>query len=636
MTSHKTSTGSTGYGLGIDLGTTFVAAAVARGDQVEMVPLGDCSVVMPAVVYARDDGALITGETAGRRVVSNPDRVAADIKRRLGDPTPILLGGAAYPVTDLLGTLLRDVLDRVAAAEGGPPERLMLTHPANWGPHRQHLFADVARSAGAQTWQTITEPEAAAAHYAATRAMAVGEVIAVYDLGGGTFDATVLSRTEAGFEVLGTPHGIERLGGVDLDEAVLSFVNHATGGALAALDLGDPSTAIALARLRQDGVLAKEALSLDAEATIPVFLPGRHLEVELSRAQFEGIIQAQVESTVVALYRTLQSASITPDRLSTVLLVGGSSHIPLVARMIEERLGCRTVVDAHPKHAVALGAATLVRSADEDDAGSPRRSPVPDDDTPAPGPAPMSYLAPVSGAPEDGGREAEAATPALTSGRRRPGIAVAAGLLLLAGAATGLGVGMSQSATADQHQPTAGGAPSSAPTTAPVTTRAVVLPTDVPGLIGSLTADGSLAGAQTQPLVAQLNAVAAGVGEARRQAALGALAAVQGAGVQGQVTSAVSTAVTPFTVLDTPADMIADLQPDPALGGPNATLVLGCMQEFRGHTAQQQQQESQEILSLLPTWSANGGLRTDLEEATIRIVTPVAAGQKSFSDVEAG
>jgi hypothetical protein len=214
---------------------------------------------------------------------------------------------------------------------------------------------------------------------------------------------------------------------------------------------------------------------------------------------------------------------------------------------------------------------------------------------------------------------------------------VAAGLLLLAGSATGLGLSMSQAATADQHQPAAGSAPpTAAPSTTPVTTRAVALPTDVPGLIGSLTADDSLAGAQTQPLVGQLNAVAAGVGEARRQAALGALAAVQGAGIQAQLTSAVTTAVTPFTVLNTPADMIADLQPDPALGGPNATLVLGCMQEFRGHTPQQQQQESQEILSLLPTWSANGGLRTDLEEATVRIVTPVAAGQKSFSDAEAG
>jgi actin-like ATPase involved in cell morphogenesis len=688
MTSCGASTRGRGYCLGVDLGTTFVAAAVARADQVTMAGLGDRSVVMPSVVYARDDGALVTGESAGRRVVSHPDRVAAEIKRRLGDPTPLLLGGSAYSVTDLLGTLLRDVLDRVAAEQGGPPESVMLTHPANWGPHQQTLFAEVARSAGAANWRTVTEPEAAAAHYAATRPMAVGEVIAVYDFGGGTFDATVLGRTEHGIEVLGTPQGIERLGGADLDEAILSFVNHASGGALTALDLRDPSTVVALARLRQDCVLAKEALSLDVEATIPVFLPGRHLEVELSRTQLEDLIRAQVESTITALSSALQSASITPDRLSTVLLVGGSSQIPLVGRLIEERLGCRTVVDEHPKHAVALGAAALARAAGGTGSGAPvlplfpEHVPAAGNHVPAAGNrvtaagnrvtaagnhvtdpgnhvtaagnhvtdpgdrAPETQLTTVGRIPAARGPAAEgttgAATGAATPGRHRRGIAIAASLLLLAGAATGLGVSLPQSGTgslqqaAAQQQP-AGAAPTGgSPEPAPVATPAVVLPSDVPGLVNAVTADNSLAGAQTQPLVAQLNAVTAGTGEARRQAALGALGIVGGTGVRPELASAVTTAVTPFTVLNTPADMIADLEPNPALGGPNAFRVLGCMQEFRGHTPQQQQSESQEILELLPTWSANGGVRADLVEATVRIVTPVAQGQKSFSDVETG
>ena len=105
MTNSGTPTRGTNYSLAIDLGTSFVAAAVARGDQVKMVALGDRSVVMPSVVYAREDGALMTGDSAGRRVVSNPDQVASEVKRRLGDPTPVMLGGTAYSVTDLLGTL---------------------------------------------------------------------------------------------------------------------------------------------------------------------------------------------------------------------------------------------------------------------------------------------------------------------------------------------------------------------------------------------------------------------------------------------------------------------------------------------------------------------------------------------------
>ncbi|MGY1679171.1 Hsp70 family protein [Geodermatophilus sp. SYSU D01176] len=349
------------YCLGVDLGTTFVAAATVRDTSLEMAALGDRSTVMPAAVYLREDGVLVTGDAAARRAVSHPDRVATEIKRRLGDPTPLLLGGTSHAVTDLLGALLQEVLARVSAERGGPPEEVVLTHPANWGPYRRELFEEVPRFAGLSTALTVTEPEAAAAYYAATRRLAEGDVIAVYDLGGGTFDATVLQRTADGIEILGSPEGIERLGGADFDEAVLAHVNHATGGALSELDLGDTQTVVALARLRQDCVLAKEALSLDTEATIPVFLPGRHLDVPITRAEFEGMIRAPVESTIGTLTRALRTADVTPDRLSAVLLVGGSSRIPLVRDMISRELERPTVVDAHPKHSVALGAALLAQ-----------------------------------------------------------------------------------------------------------------------------------------------------------------------------------------------------------------------------------------------------------------------------------
>jgi YVTN family beta-propeller protein len=349
------------YYLGVDLGTTFVAAAVSHDSNTEMFALGDRSTVIPAAVFAREDGALVTGDAAARRIVSNPDRVATEIKRRLGDPTPVLLGGSSYAVTDLLGALLQDVLTRVSA-ERGEPGIVVLTHPANWGPFRRELFEDVPRFAGLSSALTVTEPEAAAAYYAATRQLEEGDVIAVYDLGGGTFDATVLQRVADGIEILGAPDGIERLGGTDFDEAILSFVNHASGGALNELDLGDPKTVVALSRLRQDCVLAKEALSLDTEVSIPVFLPTRHLDVPLTRAEFEDMIRAPVESTIGTLKRALRTADVRPDRLSAVLLVGGSSRIPLIGRMISEELGRPTVVDTHPKHAVALGAATLAQA----------------------------------------------------------------------------------------------------------------------------------------------------------------------------------------------------------------------------------------------------------------------------------
>ena len=351
------------YSLGVDLGTTFVAAAVARGSRVEMFTLGDRTVVTPAVVYARDDGSLVTGEAANRRAVSSPERVGREFKRRLGDPTPVMLGGTPHAVTALLAALLKDTIAKVTETEGSPPANVVLTHPANWGPYRRELFEEVPQLAGVPQARMITEPEAAAAHYAAARHLGDGDTVAVYDLGGGTFDATVLRKRggadTAGIDILGSPEGIERLGGVDFDDAILAHINFSSGGALSELDLSNPQTGIALARLRQDCIAAKEALSVDTEAAVPVFLPNRHFDVRLTRGEFEDMIRAQIESTIGALTRTLRSARVEPTDLSAVLLVGGSSRIPLVAQMITAALNRPTLVDAHPKYAVALGAATL-------------------------------------------------------------------------------------------------------------------------------------------------------------------------------------------------------------------------------------------------------------------------------------
>jgi len=363
----------------------------------------------PAVVFLSEDGLLVTADAASRRGVSKPERTAREFKRRLGDPTPIMVGGEPCTPVDLMAALLRDVLDRVAQVEGESPAQVVLTHPANWGPFRRALFDEVPLVAGLPDTVTITEPEAAAAHYADTRHLEVGSIIAVYDLGGGTFDVTVLRQGAEGIEILGVPEGIERLGGIDFDEAILNYVNHTSGGALNELDPRDPHVVLALSRLRQDCVLAKETLSLDTETVVPVFLPGRHFDVAITRTQFEDLVRAQIESTVGELSRTLRSAQVSPSELSAVLLVGGSSRIPLVARMVSEELGRPTVVDAHPKYAVALGAATIARAIGErgphrsgrpeatpEDIGPTRDSVVVP--TPAVAPAPAEPARPVPAA----------------------------------------------------------------------------------------------------------------------------------------------------------------------------------------------------------------------------------------------
>jgi YVTN family beta-propeller protein len=353
-----------GYSLGIDLGTTFTAAAVDRRGTVEMATLGDRTAAIPSVVLMRGDGPVLTGDAANRRAMMEPDRVAREFKRRLGDPTPLVLGGAPHSVASVLASLLHAVVDKVADREGGPAEHVVLTHPANWGPYKLELFGSVPRIAEVEHVTLTSEPEAAAAHYATNERLSDGAVIAVYDFGGGTFDATVLRRRAPGFETLGVPEGVEGLGGIDFDEAVFAFVDRTLDGAVTALDHRERQNASALLRLRQECVLAKETLSFDIETVIPVLLPGLQTEVRLTRAELEEMMRPSIESTVRALRRALRTAKVQPEELEAVLLVGGSSRIPLVSQMVSEALGRPTSVDAHPKHVVALGAAALAAARD--------------------------------------------------------------------------------------------------------------------------------------------------------------------------------------------------------------------------------------------------------------------------------
>ncbi|MGZ4646251.1 MAG: protein kinase domain-containing protein [Blastococcus sp.] len=351
------------YGLGIDLGTSFIGAAVADDRGPEMFALGDGTIVAPAAVYAGGDGRVVTGAAAARRGLSHPERYEREIKRHLGNPTPLVLGGTPHAVSELLGALLKDVVVRVSERRGAGPARVVLTYPPSWGPLRRGLFEELARAAGLVEAVYAMESVASATHFAATRPVAEGAALAVYDLGGSTFDATVLRRTPHGLEVIGTPEGIERLGGTDFDDAILAHVNYLAGGVLGELDLSDPRVLVALARLRQECTLAKEALSVDVEAIIPVFLPGRHVEVSLSRGELEGMIRSPIEATIGTLDRALRAARVDASELAALLLVGGSSRIPMVAEMVSEAFGAPIVVGPQPKHTVALGAAVLAHAA---------------------------------------------------------------------------------------------------------------------------------------------------------------------------------------------------------------------------------------------------------------------------------
>ncbi|MCZ2109604.1 MAG: Hsp70 family protein [Dehalococcoidia bacterium] len=349
------------YVIGVDVGTTYTAAAIDVNGRTEIFQLGSHAASIPSIVVLRADGEVLTGEAAERRAQSEPARTAREFKRRLGDPVPLLLGGTPYGAEALYAHLLRSVVDQVARQRGEPPAMVVVTHPASYGPYKLDLLRQAVRQAGIERAAMLSEPEAAAIHYAEQERLEPGAVVAVYDFGGGTFDAAVLRKSVDGFELLGEAEGLERLGGIDFDQAVLGLVNTATGGALDRLDPADPTARAAANRLREESREAKEALSSDTESVIPVLLPSLQTEVRLTREEFEEIVRPRLRETTAALERAVRSAGLELEEIDRILLVGGSSRIPLVGALVREATGRPTAVDAHPKHAIALGAAIFGR-----------------------------------------------------------------------------------------------------------------------------------------------------------------------------------------------------------------------------------------------------------------------------------
>lgn len=364
------------YALGIDIGTTFSAAAISTADATEVFSLGARSATIPSVVVVREHGEVLVGEAAERRALSEPARSAREFKRRLGDPTPIFLGGVPYGAESLTAHLLRAIVEQVVERQGGAPSRIALTHPATYRDYKLDLMRLSVGQADIGDVTFVSEPDAAARYYAGQDRLADGDVVAVYDFGGGTFDATVVRKLGSDFELVGTPEGMERIGGIDFDEALLAYVDESLGGLLSALDVEDPATRSALARLRDECRQAKEALSSDTDVSIPVSLPNLNTEVRVTRSGFEALIRPRVGETVEALERAVRSAGLGMDEVARVLLVGGTSHIPLVRQLVREATGRPVALDAHPKHSVSLGAAKFVRPGPPEESTAPAAVPT--------------------------------------------------------------------------------------------------------------------------------------------------------------------------------------------------------------------------------------------------------------------
>ncbi|MEZ5263244.1 MAG: Hsp70 family protein [Acidimicrobiales bacterium] len=391
------------YDLGIDVGTSYTAAAIRRTDgTIEVVGLGPIADNIPSVVYLNDDGSLIVGDAAARRAAIDPAGAAREFKRRLGDPTPLILRTSPFSAEALIAKMIDHVTARVTDRERDRPRHTVVTHPANWGPYKLELFDQAFRIANVEDHSRLPEPQAAAMAYAAEARVPTGSVVAVYDLGGGTFDAAVLRKTDTGFEALGESVGIEHLGGVDFDEAVLHHVRTQVGDRWPD-DPNDPSLPAPMLHLRRACMEARAALHRDGGADPGAAARGGHHHLARPRP-VRGDDHPRLEDSISALEAAIGSAGVGRDQLNAVLLVGGSSRIPLVARMLRDRFGDAVAGDIDPLYCVARAAlAAGVAAGDTAGSGSffagPAAPAAPAPGVPQPASAPPTVVAASSAPP---------------------------------------------------------------------------------------------------------------------------------------------------------------------------------------------------------------------------------------------
>jgi molecular chaperone DnaK (HSP70) len=365
--------------LAIDFGTSNTVAMLRTPDGRTRPLLFGGAPLLPSAVYLEADGRVLVGRDALHSARLDPGRFEPNPKRRVDDGQ-VLLGGVEVAVPRLFGYVLAEVLGEARRQLGGPPGEVRLTHPARWGERRRGLLVAGARLAGLGAPRLIPEPVAAASYFTAVlgSAVPVGRSLGIYDLGGGTFDATVVRRTPTGFDVL-AEDGLPDIGGLDFDQAIVEQLGRVYGDMPPWARLVNPvdSTDRRNRRMLYDDVCAaKERLSRTAKADIN--LPTLEVDAHLTRDELEALIRGYLGGTVACLRRTIAAARLRPPDLVAVFLVGGSSRIPLAARMIHAELGMPPTTLDQPETVVAEGALCVgaaVRTGGV--SGVPRTMPMP-------------------------------------------------------------------------------------------------------------------------------------------------------------------------------------------------------------------------------------------------------------------
>ncbi len=342
--------------IGIDLGTTNSCVAILEGGQPVVIPNSEGSRTTPSVV-AFKDGERMVGTLAKRQAITNPERTISSIKRDMGSDRKVHIDGKDYTPQEISAMILQKLKQEAESYLGEPVTQAVITVPAYFTDSQRQATKDAGRIAGLEVLRIINEPTAAALAYGMDKEK--NQKILVYDLGGGTFDVSILEIGDGVFEVLATA-GNNRLGGDDFDQRLMDYIadefKKRNG-------IDQRSDKMAMQRLKEAAEKAKIDLSGVAQTNINLpFITmdasgPKHLDMTISRAKFNDLISDLIDKTRICVEKAMTDAGLTTAQIDKVILVGGSSRIPAVQEMVKKITGKEPFKGINPDECVAIGAA---------------------------------------------------------------------------------------------------------------------------------------------------------------------------------------------------------------------------------------------------------------------------------------
>ncbi|WP_108831950.1 molecular chaperone DnaK [Aedoeadaptatus coli] len=344
--------------IGIDLGTTNSAVAVMEGGQSTIIPNIEGNRTTPSIVAFTKDGERLVGETAKRQAITNPDRTVASIKRHMGSDHKVTIDGKDYSPQEISAMILQKLKSDAESYLGETITEAVITVPAYFTDAQRQATKDAGRIAGLDVKRIVNEPTAAALAYGEDKDTD-SSMVMIYDLGGGTFDVSILELSDGVFEVQST-RGNNKLGGDDFDEKIIDWIADSFKKENG-VDL--KADRMSLQRLKEAAEKAKKELSSTMSTNINLpFITATaegplHLNMDLSRAKFDELTGDLVKKTEGPVKEALKDANLSASDIDKVLLVGGSTRIPAVQNLVKTLIGKDPQKDINPDECVALGAA---------------------------------------------------------------------------------------------------------------------------------------------------------------------------------------------------------------------------------------------------------------------------------------